>query len=90
MLTFINITKYRLTLITGYGGTLYIGIAMVFVFSQYIRKFSSYFQFQVISTFYDFTAQNLSKLSCVATIDLQATRKRGYIAQGCRGIETIA
>ena len=26
--------------------TLYIGIAMVFVFSPYIRKFSSYFQFQ--------------------------------------------
>ena len=56
------------TVITGYGSTLYIGIAMVFVFSPYIRKFSSYFQFQVISTFYDFTAQNMSKLSCVPNI----------------------
>ena len=39
--------------------TLYIGIAMVFVFSQYIRKFSSYFHFQVILTFNDFIALNV-------------------------------
>ena len=34
--------------ITGYGSTLYIGIAMVFVFSPYIWKFTSCFQFQVL------------------------------------------
>ena len=39
--------------------TLYIGIAMVFVFSPYIRKFSSYFHFQVIVTFNDFIALNV-------------------------------
>ena len=43
----------RICIITGYGRTLYIRIAMVFVFSPYIRKFSSYFQF---STSDDFTA----------------------------------
>ena len=42
--------------ITQYGSTVYIGIAMVFVFSPYIRKFSFYFQFQVNSTSDDFTA----------------------------------
>ena len=42
--------------ITRYGSTLYIGIAMVFVFSPYIRKFSSYFHFQVIV---DFIALNV-------------------------------
>ena len=42
--------------ITRYGSTLYIGIAMVFVFSPYIRKFSSYFHFQVIN---DFIALNV-------------------------------
>ena len=31
--------------------TLYIGIAMAFVFSPYIRKFSSYFHLQVINEF---------------------------------------
>ena len=46
--------------ITGYGSTLYIRIAMVFVFSPYIRKFTSCFQFQVNLTFNDFTAQNMS------------------------------
>ena len=45
--------------ITRYGSTLYIGIAMVFVFSPYIRKFSSYFHFQVIVTFNDFIALNV-------------------------------
>ena len=30
-------------IITQYGSIVYIGIAMVFVFSPYIRKFSSYF-----------------------------------------------
>ena len=57
--------------ITGYGGTLYIGIAMVFVFSPYIWKFSSYFQFQVIRTFNDFTAQHMSKQSCMPNISLK-------------------
>ena len=37
--------------ITGYGSTLYIGMTWYFVFSPYIRKFSSYFHFQVILTF---------------------------------------
>ena len=37
--------------ITGYGSTPYIGIAMVFVFSPYILKYSSYFQFQASLTF---------------------------------------
>ena len=37
--------------ITGYGSTLYIGIAMVFVFSPYIRKLTTCFQFQVNFTF---------------------------------------
>ena len=45
------------TCITGYGSTLYIGIAMVFVFSPYIWKFTSCFQFQVNLTFNDLTAQ---------------------------------
>ena len=49
-------------IITGYGNTLYLGIVMVFVFSPYIQKFSSYFQFQ------DFTVQHMSKLSCVPNI----------------------
>ena len=35
---------------------------MVFVFSPYIWKFTSYFQFQVNLTFNDFTAQNMSKV----------------------------
>ena len=43
-------------IITQYSSTVYIGIAMVFVFSPYIRKFSSCFQFQVNSTSDDFTA----------------------------------
>ena len=51
--------------ITGYGSTLYIGIAMVFVFSPYIWKFTSCFQFQVNLTFNDLTAQNMSKVICV-------------------------
>ena len=45
--------------ITRYGSTLYIGIAMVFVFSPYIRKLSSYFHFQGILTFNDFIALNV-------------------------------
>ena len=45
--------------ITRYGSTLYIGIAMVFVFSPYIRKFSSFFHFQVILTFNDFIGLNV-------------------------------
>ena len=56
--------------ITGYGSTLYIGIAMVFVFSPYIWKFTSCFQFQVNLTFNDFTAQNMSKVICVPNISL--------------------
>ena len=44
--------------ITRYGSTLYIGIAMGFVFSPYIKKFSSCFHFQVISTFNDFISEN--------------------------------
>ena len=42
--------------ITQYGSIVYIGIAMVFVFSPYIRKFSSYCLFQVNLTSDDFTA----------------------------------
>ena len=49
-----NLCMYLL--ITRYGSTLYIGIAMVFVFSPYIRKFSSYFHFQVILSLNDFIA----------------------------------
>ena len=37
--------------ITGYSSTLYIRIAIVFVFSPYIWKFICYFQFQVIVTY---------------------------------------
>ena len=55
---------------TGYGSTLYIGIAMVFVFSPYIWKFTSCFQFQVNLTFSDLTAQNMSKVICVPNISL--------------------
>ena len=54
-------TVLTATDITGYGSTLYIGIAMVFEFSPYIRKFTSCFQFQVNLTINDFTAQNMSK-----------------------------
>ena len=53
--------------ITGYGSTLYIGFAMVFVFSPY---FTSCFQFQVNLTFNDFTAQNMSQVICVPNISL--------------------
>ena len=56
--------------ITGYGSTLYIGIAMVFVFSPYILKYSSYFQFQVSLTFNEFTAQ-YTKISCVPNLSLK-------------------
>ena len=56
--------------ITGYGSTLYIGIAMVFVFFPYIWKFTSCFQFQVNLTFNDLTAQNMSKVICVPNISL--------------------
>ena len=58
-------------LITRYGSTLYIGIAMVFVFSPYIRKFSSYFHFQVIVTFNDFIALNVWKLNCIQNISVK-------------------
>ena len=61
-------TKLLVACITGYGSTLYIGIAMVFVFSPYIWKFTSCFQFQVNLTFNDLTAQNLSKVICVPNI----------------------
>ena len=47
--------------ITRYGSTLNIGIAMVFVFSPYIRKLTPCF---------DFTAQNMSKVICVLNIPL--------------------
>ena len=63
-------SKKTLTFITGYGSTLYIGIAMVFVFSPYIWKFTSCFQFQVNLTFNDFTAQNMSKVICVPNVSL--------------------
>ena len=56
--------------ITGYGSTLYIGIAIVFVFSPYIWKFTSCFQFQVNLTFNDLTAQNMSKVICAPNISL--------------------
>ena len=66
-------TRYILVIlhITGYGSTLYIGIAMVFVFSPYIWKFSSYFRFQLILTFNDFKAQHMSTLSCMPNISLK-------------------
>ena len=38
---------------------------MVCVFSPYIRKWNSYLQFHVNLTFYDFTAQHMSKLGCI-------------------------
>ena len=57
--------------ITGYGSTLYIGIAMVFVYSPYILKYSSYFQFQVSLTFNEFTEQYMSKISCVPNLSLK-------------------
>ena len=57
-------------IITGYGSTLYIGIAMVFVFSPYIWKFTSCFQFQVNLAFNDLTAQNMSKVIGVPNISL--------------------
>ena len=50
--------------ITGYGSTLYMGIAIVFVFSPYILKISS---FQVI---HNFTVQHMLKLSCMPNIFL--------------------
>ena len=56
--------------ITGYGSTLYIGIAMVFVFSPYIWKFTFCFRFQVNLTFNDFIAQTMSKVICVPNISL--------------------
>ena len=43
---------------------------MVFVFSPYIWKFTSCFQFQVNLTFNDLTAQNMSKVICVPNISL--------------------
>ena len=58
-------------IITGYGSTLYIGIAMVFVYSPYILKYSSYFQFQVSLTFNEFTEQYMSKISCVPNLSLK-------------------
>ena len=42
-----------------------IEIGMVFVFSSYIRKFGSYFQFQVNMTSDNFTALNVPKQNCV-------------------------
>ena len=59
-ITAITVYNILYRIITGYGSTLYIGIAMVFVFSPYIRKFTSCFQFQVNLTFNDLTAQNMS------------------------------
>ena len=64
------VVTYTVTYITGYGSTLYIGIAMVFVFSPYIWKFTFCFQFQVNLTFNDFIAQNMSKVICVPNISL--------------------
>ena len=52
-----DLVFYTILLVTGYGSTLYIGIAMVFVFPPYIRKFTSFFQFQVVLTFNDVTAK---------------------------------
>ena len=51
--------------ITGYGSTPYIGNAMVFVFSPYIKKLTSCFQFQVNFIFNDFIAQIMLKIICV-------------------------
>ena len=60
--------------ITGYDSTLYIGIAMVFVISPYIRKFTFCFKFQVNLTFNDFTAQTMSKVVCVAIYFIKLPR----------------
>ena len=65
-----NCSQKAVFIITAYGSTLYIGIAMVFVFSPYIWKFTSCFQFQVNLTFNDLTAQNMSKVICVPNISL--------------------
>ena len=62
--------QYIFSRITGYGSTLIIVIAMVFVFSSYIREFTFCFQFQVNLTFGDFTAQNMSKAISVSNISL--------------------
>ena len=43
---------------------------MAFVFSPYIWKFTSCFQFQVNLTFNDLKAQNISKVICVPNISL--------------------
>ena len=43
---------------------------MVFVFSPYIRKLTSCFQFQVDFTFNDFPAQIMLKIICVLNITL--------------------
>ena len=55
--------KNNILFITGYGSTPYIGIAMVFVLSPYILKFSSYFHM-----IHNFTAQRMSKLSCMSIL----------------------
>ena len=50
--------------------TLYI-IEIAMVFSPYILKYCSYFQFQVSLTFNGFTAQYMSKISCVLNLSLK-------------------
>ena len=69
LLVAMHVCMYVCTHITGYDSTLHIGIAMVFVFSPYILKYSSYFQFHV--SFNDFIAQHMSKLSCVPNLSLK-------------------
>ena len=70
LLIYIILSDLQSWSITGYGSTLYIGIAMVFVFSPYIWKFTSCFQFQVNLTFNDVIAQDMSKVICVPNISL--------------------
>ena len=53
----VNFKEYCVS-ITQYSSTVCIGIAMVFVFSPYIRKFSSCFLFRLLITLQHKTCQN--------------------------------
>ena len=51
---------------------------MVFVFSPYILKYSSYFQFQVSLTFNEFTAQYMSKMKSTKVLNPRRCIMRVY------------
>ena len=63
------------TYITYYGSTMYIGIAMVFVFSPYIGIFSSCFQFRLLMTLQHRPCQNKN---CVCNTSLKFTTSSSY------------